>query len=910
MANLSWNEIKNRALDFQKKWQNEKRENAEKQTFYNEFFEVFGLSRRRVASFEEPVKKLNNRQGFIDLFWKGVLIVEHKSLGKNLEEAKAQVFEYFEGLKEGELPRYILVSDFNNFELFDLDENQEYKFEFKDFYKNIKLFGFIAGYQKRVYKDLEPANIKASELMGKLYDKLAKNNYKQHDLELFLVRVLFCLFADDTGIFKNEDFKYLIEDKTKEDGSDTGIWLHQLFEVLDTKIEDRQTNLDETLKEFPYINGSLFENTVRIPSFDKDMRNALLECCYFDWSNISPAIFGSLFQCVADKEKRRSFGEHYTSENNIMKTISALFLDELREEFEKIKTNKNKLREFQQKISKLKFLDPACGCGNFLIIAYREIRQLEIDILTELYKEDLQDGILSIDISNLSLIDVDNFYGIEINEFPAKIAEVALWLMDHLMNLKLSIKFGRAFERIPLKKSAVIKNENALIIDWKNIIDGKELSYILGNPPFVGARMKSKEQSEEMKKVFNNMKGYGDLDYVSAWYKKSAELIKGTKIKAAFVSTNSITQGTQVSILWENLIKECGVYIHFAHRTFEWNNEAKGKAHVYCVIIGFANFNIDKKRLFDYEDIKGEPHEIIAENINPYLIDFENIFIGSRKESICEVPKMVFGSMPNDNGNFFFKNDEKEEFIKNEPNAQKYIKNFIGSEEYINNKKRYCLWLENVSPSELKKMPLVMERVEKVKQYRLSSTREATVKLANTPYLFGEIRQPNDDYILIPRVSSERRKYIPIGFMDKNTIAGDSCLIVPNAELYHFGVLTSIMHMVWVKYVCGRLKADYRYSKDIVYNNFPWPLDLSEDIKTSIEIRAKGVLSARAMFPDSSLADLYDPLTMPKALIDAHNKLDLEVDKAYGVKKNELKNESERIKFLFKMYEKYIDSLM
>lgn len=910
MANLSWNEIKNRALDFQKKWENEKRENAEKQTFYNEFFEVFGLSRRRVASFEEPVKKLNNRQGFIDLFWKGVLIVEHKSLGKNLQEAKDQAFEYFEGLKEGELPRYILVSDFNNFELFDLDENEEYRFEFKDFYKNIKLFGFIAGYQKRVYKDLEPANIKASELMGKLYDRLAKNNYKQHDLELFLVRVLFCLFADDTGIFKNEDFKYLIEDKTKEDGSDTGIWLHQLFEVLDTKIEERQTNLDETLKEFPYINGSLFENAVKIPSFDKEMRSALLECCYFDWSNISPAVFGSLFQCVADKEKRRSFGEHYTSEKNIMKTISALFLDELREEFEKVKTNKNKLKELHQKISALKFLDPACGCGNFLIIAYREIRQLEIDILTEIHREDLKDGILYIDISNLSLIDVDNFYGIEINEFPAKIAEVALWLMDHLMNLKLSVKFGRAFERIPLKKSAVIKNENALIIDWKNIIDVKELSYILGNPPFVGARMKSKEQSEEMKRVFNNMKGYGDLDYVSAWYKKSAEFIKGTKIKAAFVSTNSITQGTQVSILWENLIKDCGVHIHFAHRTFEWNNEAKGKAHVYCVIIGFANFEADKKRLFDYEDIKGEPQEIIAENINPYLIDFENIFIVSRKIPISKVPDAIFDNSPLDDGNFIFETEEeKEEFIKNEPNAEKYIRPLIRSKEYLNNKLSYCLWLENISPAELKKMPLVMERVEKVKQYRLNSTRDATVKLANTPYLFGEIRQPKDNYILIPRVTSERRKYIPFSFFDSNYIPANSCIIIPNAELYHFGVLTSIMHMVWTKYVCGKLESRYRYSKDIVYNNFPWPLSAAPDIKKSIEVNAKAVLDARAMFPDSSLADLYDPLTMPKALIDAHSKLDLEVDKAYGVKKNELKNESDRIKFLFKMYEKYIDNL-
>ena len=422
--------------------------------------------------------------------------------------------------------------------------------------------------------------------------------------------------------------------------------------------------------------------------------------------------------------------------------------------------------------------------------------------------------------------------------------------------------------------------------------------------------MKSKEQSEEMKKVFNNMKGYGDLDYVSAWYKKSAELIKGTKIKTAFVSTNSITQGTQVSILWENLIKECGVHIHFAHRTFEWNNEAKGKAHVYCVIIGFANFNIDKKRLFDYEDIKGEPHEIIAENINPYLIDFENIFIVSKKSPISKVPDAVFDNSPLDDGNFIFDTEEeKEEFIKKEPNAEKYIRPLIRSKEYLNNKLSYCLWLENISPAELKKMPLVMERVEKVKQYRLSSTREATVKLANTPYLFGEIRQPKDNYILIPRVTSERRKYIPFSFFDSNYIPANSCIIIPNAELYHFGVLTSIMHMVWVKYVCGRLKADYRYSKDIVYNNFPWPLELSEDIKTSIEIRAKGVLSARAQFPDSSLADLYDPLTMPKALIDAHNKLDLEVDKAYGVKKNELKNESERIKFLFKMYEKYIDNL-
>lgn len=907
MANLSWNEIKNRALDFQRKWENEKRENSEKQTFYNEFFEIFGISRRRVASFEEPVKKLGNNQGFIDLFWKGVLLIEHKSFGKDLSKAKEQAMEYFPGIKENELPKYILVSDFNNFELYDLDENREYKFKLRELHANINLFGFIAGYKKRVYKDLEPVNIQASELMGKLYDKLLENGYKEHDLELFLVRILFCLFADNTSIFQNGYFKYFIEDKTKDDGSDVGIWLSQLFEVLNTPEENRQKTLDESLTSFPYINGSLFEDIVKIPSFNSEMRKSLLDCCDFDWSSISPAIFGSLFQCVADKEKRRTLGEHYTSEKNIMKTISALFLDDLMEEFNKIKNNKIKLKEFHQKIAKLKFLDPACGCGNFLIIAYREIRKLEIEILKILYLENVEEEGKVFDIETMSLIDVDNFYGIEISEFPAKISEVALWLIDHLMNMELGQAFGKSFERIPLKKSAVIKNENALTYNWNNIINQKELSYILGNPPFVGARKKSAEQSNEMKLVFNNMKSWGELDYVCAWYKKALEFIKGTKIKAAFVSTNSITQGTQVSTLWECLIKKYGVNIHFAHKTFLWDNEAKGKAHVYCVIIGFACFNTDKKRLFDYEDVKGEPHEVKVENINPYLVDFKNIFINSRTEPICKVPKMHIGNKPIDDGNYLFNREEMIKFVKKEPNSKKYFYKWTGSKLFINNQTDYVLLVSKIPPNELRDMPLVKERVKNVKKFREKSDSKPTVEIAKYPTKFHIEILPKNNYLLIPRVSTSTRKYIPIGFMSKRVIAGDSCLIIENAKLYHFGILTSIMHMTWTKYVCGRLGNGYRYSKDIVYNNFPFPQNPNKNIINKIESKAQKILDIRNKYKDSSLAHLYDPLTMPSDLLKAHSELDKTVDLAYG--KTNLKNETKRMEFIFELYESYINPL-
>ncbi len=900
---LSWNEIKQRAIQFSQDFANVTNENAEKQTFYNEFFNVFGISRRRVASFEEPVKLLGERRGFIDLFWKGVLLVEHKSLGKDLAAAKTQAIEYFPGLKEEELPKYILVSDFRHFELFDLEADNVFKFTLEDLPKHIELFGFIAGYERKEYKDFEQANIEASELMGRLYDELKTGGYPAHDLELFLVRLLFCLFADDTGIFERGILRQYVETNTKQDGTDLGDKLTLLFQVLNTPKNKRSANLDEQLAAFEYINGDLFAKTTYIPSFNSKMRELFLKACAFEWSKISPAIFGSLFQYVADKDKRRSFGEHYTTEKNILKTISPLFLEGLWEEFEKVKGNTHRLQEFHTKISKLKFLDPACGCGNFLVITYREIRKLEIAILKSLYR----DGQLHLDISAMSKVDVDNFYGIEINEFPAKIAEVALWLMDHQMNMELGTAFGQYFARIPLKKTAKIVNGNALRLDWKEVVPPSELSYIFGNPPFVGFTYMEKTQKEDVSMVFSGLKNSGILDYVTCWYLKAAQYIQGTNISCAFVSTNSISQGEQVAVLWNELFNKYGIKINFAHRTFAWDSEAGGKAHVHVVIIGFATSDNDKKCLFEYTNTNGIPQKITAKNINPYLLEGQDIVVSSRNTAISNIPSMRKGSQPTDAGNLLFTTIEKETFVNTEPYSEKFFKHFISAKEFINGENRWCLWLKDAPPAELKLMPEVLIRLENIKNFRLASKKIPTQKQAATPSLFTEMRQPDSDYILVPSTSSERRKYIPMGFCSKDDIVANSCFAVPNATIYHFGVLTSEMHMIWTKYVCGRLKSDYRYSKDIVYNNFPWPKDVPEGKTKKVEEKAQAVLDTRASFPQCSLADLYNPITMPPALVKAHQELDKAVDACYG---KTFATERERIEFLFNLYAQYTAPLI
>jgi hypothetical protein len=899
---LSWNEIKDRALNFSKEWADTSNEEADAKPFLVEFFKVFGITSKRVSTFEHRVKKLNDKDGYIDLLWKGMILIEMKSRGKNLDRAFEQAKDYLHGLQEHELPKYILISDFENFRLHDLEETKTIEFKLNDLLNNVQHFGYLLGYQKKIYKEQDPANIKAAELMGKLHDRLEEIGYTGHPLEVYLVRLLFLMFAEDTTIFEKQQFQEYIEQRTNIDGSDLAAKLQELFQVLNTPKDSRFKNLDEQLADFPYVNGKLFEENLPTASFDSKMRQALLDCTYIDWSKISPAIFGSMFQSVMNPTERRNLGAHYTSETNILKLIKPLFLDDLWKEFENIKDNKNKLGEFHKKISTYHFLDPACGCGNFLIITYRELRLLELEVLRVLNKS----GQRVIDVSSIILIDVDQFYGIEYEEFPARIAEVAMWLIDHQMNMLVSNEFGQYFVRLPLKKAAQIRHADALETDWESVVTKNDLSFIIGNPPFIGSKIMKQSQRDQIVNEFDNADGSGVLDYVTGWYIKAAKFIQGTKIKVAFVSTNSIVQGEQTSILWEPMISKYNVKIHFAHRTFKWSNEAKGNAAVYCVIIGFANFDTPNKSIFEYEDIKGEAHEIKVKNINPYLVDAKDIVIKKRTTPLCNIPKMSFGNMPLDGGNLILSDEEKIEFLKIEPSAEKYILPLVSAHEFLNGKKRWCLWLVNAEPSEIKQLPEVLKRVEAVRKFRIDSVAPSTQKFADLPTLFRDRNRP-DTFIVVPRVSSENRPYIPFGFFDKNSIVSDTCMSIPNGNKYHFGVLMSKMHMAWVKYICGRLKSDFRYSKDIVYNNYPWPEYPNEKQSGVIEKATEKVLEVREQFPNSSLADLYSPLTMPPALVKAHNELDKAVDLAY--RPQPFTSEANRMVFLFELYEKYTADL-
>jgi len=899
---LSWNEIKDRALNFSKEWADTSNEEADAKPFLVEFFNVFGISSKRVSTFEHRVKKLDDKDGYIDLLWKGTILIEMKSRGKNLDKAYQQAKDYTHGLKQHELPKYILISDFENFRLYDLEEDKTVDFKLNDLVNNVQHFGYILGYQKKVYKEQDPANIKAAELMGKLHDRLEEIGYTGHPLEVYLVRILFLLFAEDTTIFNKQQFQEFLEHRTAEDGSDLASKLQELFQVLNTAKENRFKNLDEQLADFPYVNGKLFEENLPTASFDTKMRQALLDCCYIDWSKISPAIFGSMFQSVMNPKERRNLGAHYTSETNILKLIKPLFLDELWKEFESIKDNKNKLPEFHKKLSTLKFLDPACGCGNFLVITYRELRLLELEILRASNKT----GQRVFDVREIIYLDVDMMYGIEYEEFPARIAEVAMWLIDHQMNMQISNEFGQYFVRLPLKKAAKIVHGDALETDWENVVSKNDLSFILGNPPFIGSKIMKQNQRDQIVKQFDNADGSGVLDYVTGWYIKAAKFIQDTKIKVGFVSTNSIVQGEQTSILWGQMLNKYKIKIHFAHRTFKWSNEAKGNAAVYCVIVGFANYDTNNKSIFEYEDIKGEAHELKVKNINPYLVDAKDILIDKSSNPICNVPKMSFGNMPLDGGHLLLSDEEKNAFVLKEPKAEKFIKPLISAYEFLNGENRWCIWLVGAEPSELKQLPEVLKRVEAVKKFRLDSVAPSTQKFAITPTLFRDRNQP-DTYILIPSTTSENRKYIPLGFFGKDDIANNSCHTVPNGNLYHFGILMSTMHMAWVKSVCGRLESRFRYSKDIVYNNYPWPENPNDKQLKAIETASQKVLDARLEFPKSSLSDLYDPLTMPPVLIKAHNELDKAVDLAY--RPQPFTSEANRMVFLFELYEKYTADL-
>ena len=910
---LSWNEIRVRAASFVQEWWNTVRERSETQSFYNDFFEIFGVKRRTVARYEQHVKKLDNSSGFIDLFWPGVLIVEQKSIGRDLTKAYGQAGEYFDALNESERPRYILVSDFQSFELHDLDERKTLAFPLKDLPEHVEAFGFILGVQRRSFRDQDPVNIQASELVGRLHDALFESGYRDHDLERFLVRIVFCLFADDTGIFEPRDiFLDFIETRTGEDGSDTGARLMELFQVLDTPEDQRQKTRDEDLTRFPYINGDLFNGSLRIPAFDSAMRRILLDACNFDWSNISPAIFGALFQSIMDPEERRAIGAHYTTEKNILKVIEPLFMDDLRAEFMRLKSRKDsrriaELQRFQKKLGEMRFFDPACGCGNFLIIAYRELRLLEIEVL----KEIRQAGQLDAMAQDLSLIDVDQFYGIELKEFPVRIAETALWMMDHIMNNRLSLEFGQIYARIPLQTAPHIVHGDALETDWNTLLPAEECSYVYGNPPFGGAKFQTPEQREQVRRIAALGKSGGTLDYVTAWFIKAGEYIQKSNTRIGFVSTNSITQGEQVGQLWPILFGRCKLEIAFAHRTFAWGSDARGKANVHVVIIGLDKLEWERanKRLFNYPDIKGEPEETIHTVISPYLFDaggLTDAHMTVREESspINGMGELIIGSKPIDGGHYIFDKDERAVFLEAEPDAKTYLRPYVGAREFLQGGDRWILALHHVAPDKLAKLPSVRERIIAVRNYRLASKSGPTVKLAETPTLYHVNILPTAPFLVIPRVSSERREYAPLGWLDFPAIPSDATLVLQKATLMDFALLTSAMHMAWLRHVGGRLKSDYRYSIGLVYNTFPIPHGLKSRDKdlTKLEPLAMAILDARGTHPNATLADLYDPDLMPPNLRRAHQALDRAVDGLY--RKSGFTSERARVEHLFMLYEK------
>ncbi len=896
MPTISQNQIRANIATFIERHKADAREEAEAQSFQTDFLAALGVDRKQVAVFEQKVKFNDGSNGYIDLFWPGKILIEMKSRGKDLAKAYQQAIDYTAQLpRKEDTPRLILICDFWNWEVYDLnDHGKKTSFTLPELEKYLPMFHFLAGYEDTDFVEEVNVNIKAAEAMGELHDQLKEMGYTGHKLEVYLVRLLFCLFAEDTGIFDDNSFLYYIKNSTREDGSDLAPALEQLFQILDTPENERYKGIDPILARFPYVNGGLFREPLRMPMFTKEMRTTLIEVSEkLDWGAISPSIFGSMFQSVMDKTARRALGAHYTSENNILKVISPLFLNDLWAEFNRIcsfadTARPAALRQFHAKLAEKKFLDPACGCGNFLIVAYRELRLLELEVLKALHT----DGQRVLDVSEICLVNVSQFYGIEIEEFPSQIAQVGMWLTDHQMNVKVGHHFGQVFRRLPLRQSATIMNANALTTDWGELV-GEGLSYIIGNPPFIGYSNQTKEQKEDLLRLFNNAKAAGKYDFVSGWYVKAAELMAGTMIKAALVSTNSITQGEQVGTLWQHLIQEKGVHIDFAYRTFKWTNEAKGQAAVHCVIIGFSCGQEQKiKPLFDEQGNRTD-----VRHINPYLTPADDVFISTRTKPLCDVPKMSTGNRPADGGHLIIEEKDYEDFCAREPKAKEFIKSFIGSAEFINNKKRWCLWLVHATPAELRNMPLVMERVQLCKQARLSSPDAGRQKLADTPTIFRETNNPAS-FVVVPEVSSERRHYIPIGFMGAETIPSNKLQIIPDATLYHFGVLTSNIHMAWTKAVCGRLKSDYDYSNKLVYNNYPWPTPTDEQ-RAKIEECAQAVLDARALYPDSSLADLYDPDVMPPELIKAHTKLDAAVEKAYGRK---FTDDTDRVAYLFDLY--------
>lgn len=914
------------AKQFAKDWKGKGYEKGESQPFwYSLLHKVYGIEEPdKFIDFERKV--LLDHTSFIDGFISAThVLIEQKGLGKDLNKPIKQsdgtlltpfqqAKRYSAELPYSKRPRWIVTCNFEKFYIYDMErptgepeivllENlgtEYYRLQF-----------LIDTGDENIKKEME-VSLQAGEIVGTLYDALLKE-YKDPDdpetlknLNALCVRLVFCLYAEDAGIFGGHKmFHNYLQAHEKE----IRRALIDLFKILDQKPKERDRYADEDLLAFPYVNGGLFaDENIVIPRLNETIIDLILHKASenFDWSAISPTIFGAVFESTLNPETRRKGGMHYTSIENIHKVIDPLFLDELKEELQKIKeiqtvkTKEKKLRDFQTKLSELKFLDPACGSGNFLTETYISLRRLENETISLLIdcQKGIAEGQIILGSTNPIKVSIGQFYGIEINDFAVTVAKTALWIAESQMMKETEDIVHMSLNFLPLKSYANITEGNALRIDWESVVPKKELNYIMGNPPFIGGMYMLEIQKNEILRLLGEIKGAGELDYVTGWYKKAVEFTLGTKIYCAFVSTNSICQGSQVITFWKYIMKRYNIHIDFAYTSFVWNNEAKNQAKVHCVIVGFSGANAHqkiKKLFLDEQNYK------ICEQISPYLTDTPIIFIESRSNPICNIPNMKFGSMPRDGGGFVLTPEEKAILIKKEPLSKKWIKPYIGATEFLNNKERYCLWLVNAEPSEINKCPTIKKRIEFVRETRLSSKAAGTRKFASTPTLFCQIAQPNSDYIIVPKTSSGKRRYIPIGFKDKDTIASDLVFLIPNAGLYEFGVLSSNVHNAWIRLVAGRLKSDYRYSKDIVYNNFPWCNPTPEQ-KAKIEQTAQAILDARALYPDSSLADLYDELTMPPELRKAHQQNDRAVMKAYGFSVKDM-TESKCVAELMKLYQ-------
>lgn len=884
----AWNQIRADASTFAARWANETDENAGAQAFWTEFLAIFGIDRKRVATFEARAQRTTTGgRGRIDLFWPGVLAVEHKSAGKDLMLAEQQCLDYLDGMDDSQFPGWVITSDFARIRIRDLGgDNIPYEFPLTHLPSEIDRFGFIAGYSNRqLSKEREhEVDIAAAKLMGTLYEQIAGTGFSEHEVSVFLVRLLFLMFGDDTGLWERGLFLEFVETRTNADGSDLGPQLTALFQTLDKPAEQRSTSLDDLLARFPYVNGGLFRDRLDIPSFNKPIRDTLLAACYIDWAAIIPAIFGSLFQAIKSKEDRRALGEHYTSERNILKVIKPLFLDDLRAQYEKAYHDVRLLERLRTRLGEMTFLDPACGCGNFLVIAYREMRLLELDIMRRLRDLTGHDQ-LSLDATLGLKVSPAQFYGIEFEEWPARIAEVAMFLVDHQMNLALAREFGQAPDRLPISTTSTIVNANALTTPWDAVLplmNGN--TRIMGNPPFLGSLMLSDEQKADALHVWGENKRLGTMDYVTNWFVVGARMAARYGCEVGFVSTNSVTQGEQVAALWTELAKS-DVTIPFAHQTFAWSNEAAGQAAVHVVVIGLASGRKPASaRLFTYDSIKGEPSEREVESINPYLIPGQLVVVKTRTTPLNKgQTQMRFGSMPRDGGHLSKINQQAaDEIIATDPIAAKYLRRLIGAEEVINGGVRYCLWLVDAEPSDLRTSPVLRERLAAVRRMREESKAASTRKMAATPSLFGQLAQPTTPYLAVPRHSSVSRKYVPLAMYPPEVIAMDALLTVADADLLTFGLMMSVAFNDWNRAVSGRIKSDTRISAEITYHNFPYPAD-AEKHRTAIESAAQAVLDARDAHPDATLADLYDPLATPKDLLDAHRGLDRAVLAAYGL---------------------------